>query len=269
MSAAGVFAGVAVVGVLAWRWRNDRRRWNEWREGLLEPCASLLSEAVIASDQAGWPTLRGNFEGHRCGVSLLLDDAGYRKLPVLWLRVAVETSRANEVHICATARPNNEYWSALSELRERLPTPSEWRGDVVVRSDRRVELSREENAAAESFFSNATAKELSISPNRILLTAMAMQSKRAEYLVLRASRFVSIEVSREQVLALLQVAVAIASTPRQLGAALAASVQHGDVVIADLPDQLSVAPAVNVQHSDIAIASLPDQIVVAPTANAA
>lgn len=195
----GVVLALLLLSVLAWRWHLDRKRWLGWRAGLLRSCESLLSQTSHEVDPAGWPLLHGWFEGHPATVRVLMDDVAYRKLPVLWLMVTVREPLPSASACSAMARPQGtEYWSRHESFSVRSPTPPGWPKDVQVRGEHRDSLPAAAAASGGEFFCTAGAKELALSARGVRLTAMAMEARRPEYLVIRSPKFESDEVHADQ-----------------------------------------------------------------------
>lgn len=207
----GVVLGLALLGVLAWRWRLDRQRWLRWRAGLLRSCESLLSQTSHAVDPAGWPLLHGWFEGHPATVRVLMDDVAYRKLPVLWLMVTVREPLPPATACSAMARPQGtEYWSRHWSFGTRSPTPAGWPTDVRVRGENGDSLPAAAEAVGGEFFCAEGAKELALFAGGVRLTTMAMEARRPEYLVIRSPKFESHEVRVDQAARMMRWAVRLA-----------------------------------------------------------
>lgn len=207
----GVVLALVLLGVLAWRWHLDRKRWLRWRAGLLRSCENLLSQTSHEVDPAGWPLLHGRFEGHPATLRVLMDDVAYRKLPVLWLMVTVRAALPSATACSAMARPQGtEYWSRHEFFDVRSSTPSGWPTDVRVRGDNHHSLPAAAVTSGREFFCGEGAKELALSARGVRLTAMAMEARRPEYLVIRSPKFESHEVRADQAARMMRWAVRLA-----------------------------------------------------------
>lgn len=136
------------------------------------------------------PTLAGQFEGLPFELALIVDDAGYRKLPVLWLTATCAARLRSGGCFDALARPQGtEFFSPASELPVRLELPPSWPAHVVLRADREAVPPEAVAHAGEAFFSADDAKELVVSPRGVRLVQRVAEARRPEYLVLRQARF--------------------------------------------------------------------------------
>lgn len=185
-----VVFGAVLAGALAWLARRDHARARAWRSHLFDDCVGMLERARVRIDRTGWPVLEGDFEGLPVGLSLILDDAGYRKLPVLWLSVTLGARLAVEAAFDALAREQGtEFYSPANELSERLALPPEWPMHVSLRADRPAVAPAALAFAGARFFADAQAKEIVVSSRGVRMVRLVAEGRRAEYLVLRRSRF--------------------------------------------------------------------------------
>lgn len=185
-----VVLAAALAGALAWLARRDQARARAWRAHLFDDCIHLLTQAEVRIDRTGWPVLAGQFDGLPVTLSLILDDAGYRKLPVLWLSATVGAPLRIDAAFDALAREQGtEFYSPANELAERLPLPPDWPMHVSLRADRPAVAPVALAASGARFFAGAEAKEIVVSPRGVRLIRLVAEGRRAEYLVLRRSRF--------------------------------------------------------------------------------
>jgi hypothetical protein len=211
-----VAVGGALAAALAWRGRRDQDRALAWRAQLLDDCSPLLTRSDGRVDRAGWPLLDGEFEGMPAQVSLILDDAGYRKLPVLWLSVTLTASLSMAASFDALAREQGtEFYSPAGELPVRLALPAEWPPHVSLRADRPAALPAALASAGARYFATLEAKEIVVSARGVRLVRFAAEGRRAEYLVLRRSHFelarIDPAVVRAQLAAAVQLVRALAA----------------------------------------------------------
>lgn len=190
MRAAALFAAAACGGALAWRWRRDQQAALRWRAGLLERAGAGLRAARPGIDRAGMPTLSGECDGLPVDIALILDDAGYRKLPVLWLSATCAARVRTGACFDALAREQGtEFFSPASDLPVRMELPAGWPPHVSLRGDREAELPAAAAAAGTVFFASDDAKEMVISPRGVRLVQRVAEARRSDYLVLRQARF--------------------------------------------------------------------------------
>jgi len=185
-----IVVGAALAGVLAWRTRRDQVQARAWRTSLFDDCGSLLGRAVVRQDRAGWPLLEGDLAGLPVTLSLIFDDAGYRKLPVLWLSATVTAPLRVTGAFDALAREQGtEFFSPANELPVRLALPPGWSGHVSLRADRAVPMPGPLADFGTRYFAAPDAKEIVVSPRGLRLVRRVAESRRADYLVLRRARF--------------------------------------------------------------------------------
>ena len=185
-----VLFGATLAGALSWQARRDQARARAWRALLFDDCGTLLARSASRIDRAGWPLLEGEFEGMPTTLSLILDDAGYRKLPVLWLSATLSAPLRLEAVFDALAREQGtEFYSPAAELPVRLALPPGWPAHVSLRADRTAPLPATLATAGSRFLAAPEAKEIVVSPRGVRLLRLVGEGRRAEYLVLRRSRF--------------------------------------------------------------------------------
>jgi hypothetical protein len=211
MRAAALLAAAVCGGALAWRWRRDQENTRRWRAGLLRGCERVLDQPRTGTDRAGMPTLSGYCEGLPLEVALILDHAGYRKLPVIWLSATCAARLRPGACFDALARPQGtEFFSPSSELPVRLESPPSWPPHVSLRADREAVAPLAVVRAGETFFAQDAAKELVVSPRGARLVQRVAEARRPEYLVLRQARFDLQQADPETVDALARAVVRLA-----------------------------------------------------------
>lgn len=185
-----VLLGAALAGALAWQARRDHARSRAWREQLFDGCRTLLARPAVRIDRTGWPVLEGEFEGRPVTCSLVFDDLGYRKLPILWFSLTVGVRIDVDASFDALAREQGtEFFSPAAELPVRLPLPEAWPRHVSLRADRESPLPLALAASGAQFFQSPQAKEIVLSPRGVRLVSLLAEGRRAEYLMLRRPRF--------------------------------------------------------------------------------
>jgi hypothetical protein len=185
-----VVLSCTLAGALAWQARRDQVRAQAWRAHLFDHCGETLVGSDIRIDRAGWPALHGECDGIEATCSLVFDDLGYRKLPVLWLSVTLATNIDIGASIDALAREQGtEFFSPATELPVRLALPGSWPRHVSLRADRELSLPPALTELGARFFQSPQAKEIVISARGVRLVSFVGEGRRAEYLVLRRPRF--------------------------------------------------------------------------------
>ncbi len=201
----------AAAAALAWQYRRDARRARSWREGLLDGCDAVPELPGKRSvDPAGFVRFDGVASGVAVTVELIHDDAGFRKLPVLWLALTLSVEHGGPVAWSAMRRPQGtEFWSAADRLPHRLATPGAWPADVVVRAGRGFVPSAGVVETGTRFFADERSKELALSSRGVRCVSRVAEARRGEYLVLRKSRFDVDRVAPAQVCGLLELGLAL------------------------------------------------------------
>lgn len=185
-----VLLGAALAGALAWQARRDQARVRAWRVQLFDGCSMLLARPAIRIDRTGWPVLEGTSEGMPVTCSLIFDDLGYRKLPVLWLSVTIAVRVGVDAAFDALAREQGtEFFSPAADLPVRLSLPGAWPRHVSLRADRESTLPMAMATMGAQFFQSPQAKEIVVSPKGVRLLSLLAEGRRAEYLMLRRPRF--------------------------------------------------------------------------------
>lgn len=162
------------------------------------------------------PTLSGYVEGLPLEVTLILDAAGYRKLPLLWLSATCAARLQPEACFDALARPQGtEFFSPASELPVRLEPPPSWPANVILRADREARPPDALVRAGDDFFALDGAKEVVVSPRGARMVRRVGEARRPEYLVLRQARFDLGRVEPETVLELVRSVTRLAHALRE------------------------------------------------------
>jgi hypothetical protein len=188
----GALAAVCGLGLLlVWQYHREAQRAQRWRSQLLDDCAALPDlEARRSVDTHAFARLDGIYAGTPVAIELIHDDTGFRKLPVLWLSVTFATALPGLPAISATNRvQGTEFWTAADQLPHRVPAPEGCPNEVIVRTAVPGPLPPVFTEAAVRFFGASTAKELVLSARGARLVCRAGEARRADYLVLRKSRF--------------------------------------------------------------------------------
>jgi hypothetical protein len=145
-------------------------------------------------------------------IALILDDAGYRKLPVLWLSATCSARLRTGASFDALAREQGtEFFSPAADLPVRIEPPSHWPAHVSLRADREADLPGAVAEAGMAFFASEESKELVVSPRGVRLVRRVGEARRPEYLVLRQARFDMASVEAEVVRGLAGAAAQLAS----------------------------------------------------------
>ncbi len=188
--------------------RLERQRRGEFFAEALQ----LFDKYRVTQDGQQYPVLEAQYRGMRVKLEPVLDDLAWRKLPSLWLKATLLVSNPRRGVLDFLVRPQGiEVYSPNDGLR-RLPVPQGWpQHALLCTDDRRTMPSLDRLGPHMTAFEDPKTKELLITPHGIRFVYQAAQAARAEYLVLRQSRFAQTKVDPELVRALLDRAIAIAA----------------------------------------------------------
>jgi len=216
-----ILAAILVaVGALIWIYRRDRRRFEAERAMLFDDLRGLLSESELTRATLDYPKLRGVYRGHKVTVDAVLDNLAVRKVPSLWLRVTVLTDipYASSCDILARAH-NVEFYAPSNSFDHVLPLPAGWPQHLTIKCDNPDGVPPQALLAQHiGVFNDERVKELLVTPKGVRLVRQGAQASRAEYLVLRQSLFGPVVIPREMVADLLDRALALADTLRNVPA---------------------------------------------------
>jgi hypothetical protein len=163
-----------------------------------------------------YPKLRGRYRGYEVAIDAVVDHIAVRKLPSLWLRVTVLAEIPFRGTCDVLARAHNvEFYSPAGDLDHVLALPAGWPDHLTVKSDDPAAMPPQPLLAPHiRIFEDPRVKELLVTPRGVRLVRQAAQGSRAEYMVLRQALFGPVVLPREQLVTLLDAAVALAEDLR-------------------------------------------------------
>ena len=200
------------IGVLVWIYRRDKGRFERERAQLFEDVRGLLTEAEISRAPGDYPKLRGHYRGYEVSIDAVLDHIAVRKLPSLWLRATVLTEIPHRGACDILARSHNvEFYSPAGDLDHVLKLPPGWPDHLTVKTDDPDAMPPEPILTRHiGVFDDPRIKELLVTSRGVRIVRQAAQGSRAEYMVLRQALFGPVRVPREQLIAMLDAAIALA-----------------------------------------------------------
>ena len=214
-----ILAAILVaVGGLIWIYRRDRRRFEAERAMLFDDLRGLLSESELTRAALDYPKLRGLYRGYKVTIDAVLDNLAVRKVPSLWLRVTVlaDIPYAGSCDILARAH-NVEFYAPSNSFDHVLPLPAGWPEHLTIKSDNPDAVPPQTLLDRHiRVFHDERVKELLVTPKGVRLVRQGAQASRAEYLVLRQSLFGPVVIPREMVTDLLDRALALVDTLRNV-----------------------------------------------------
>ncbi|MFO1038078.1 MAG: hypothetical protein U1E45_14670 [Geminicoccaceae bacterium] len=183
-----VGAGMAL---LVWRWRADQQALKARRSHFLDLVLPLLDSGLITQDGADYPSLSGVWRGVQVEIRPIADSIAVRKLPALWLSVSLVAPTGQDVTLDALQRASGvEYWSPSADLPRTLPVPAGWPETVRLAADGEPgQMLARVAEAGSTFFADARAKELLVTPKGVRLVVMLDEGARGPYLLLRQAEF--------------------------------------------------------------------------------
>jgi hypothetical protein len=171
----------------------------------------LFDSYRVTQEGLAYPTMRAVYRGYHVRLEPVVDDMAWRKIPSLWLKVAVIRSQPYRGVFDFIVRPRGvEFYSPSGELEHHLRVPAEWPQDALFCSDDPGAMPRAESMAPHiSLFDDPQMKELLVTPRGIRLVRQIWQADRAHYLVLRQAKFVEKALDPEIAKSLLDAAIRI------------------------------------------------------------
>ena len=219
LNPATVVLVVAAV-VLSWRYRRDVVRDRVRRAVFFERTGELFQSFRITQADGGYPVLLGRYRGHDVRLEPVLDTLAWRKLPSLWLKVAILTPNPVRGVLDLLVRPQGiEFYSPSGGLDVRVPLPSGWPEDAILCTDDPAELPPLDQLGRHvSIFDDPQMKELVVTPHGTRLVRQIWQAERAYYSVLRQVRFpedrLDLRIARTMLDAALAITASLASVKR-------------------------------------------------------
>lgn len=212
-----VAAGVAGLGTL---YVKDNRREKSRRALSFEGCRGYLENERVTLEDTGYPKVTGRYHGTEVEIRLAVDTIQLRKLPVLWLMVTVQRSVpvAGVVDIMTRAT-NSEIFSPHNDLPVALPLPQGWPNEINIRTDDPQAAGPVLDKVADhvqAFVADNRGKEMLITPRGVRLVHRLCESDRGHYLMTRLPRFDGDQVPFETVEPLIQQAIAVAESLKDM-----------------------------------------------------
>lgn len=200
------------LGAIIWIYRRDKNRLERERAQLFEDLRGLLAEAELTRAPGEYPKLHGRYRGHEVSIDALVDHMAVRKLPSLWLRATVLTAIPYRGACDILARAHNvEFFSPSGDLDHVLKLPAGWPDHLTVKSDDPDAMPPEAILSRHiHVFDEPRIKELLVTPRGVRVVRQAAEGARAEYMVLRQALFGPVRIPREQLIAMLDAAIALA-----------------------------------------------------------
>jgi hypothetical protein len=205
---------LAALVVLPALYARDNARARRRRAGFFSDCLALLDGCRVTVTAQAYPRLEGRYRGHDVRLELVLDDMAWRKLPSLWLKATVFKPNPGRMVLDFMMRPQGqEFYSPSGDMTHRLPVPRSWPQNAILCADNAACAGHLEPLARHmALFDDPRAKELVVSPHGVRLVYQAAQAERAHYLVLRQARFAETRVAPALAGAMLDRAIAIATS---------------------------------------------------------
>ena len=172
-------------------YRRDKGRLRKSRANFFDGCLGLFEKADVRENGAHFPVLRGTYDGFDIRIEPMVDDMSVRKLPSLWLKLFLSAPVPHSGVLGILMRPRGtEFYSPAFELETEVEAPAGWPKDVLIRCsdpDQAPPLSILDRF--RHLLHDPKCKELLIGPGGVRLIYQAAQAQRAEYSVLRHTKF--------------------------------------------------------------------------------
>ncbi len=202
------------MAVLPAVYARDARRQRKQRAKFFDDVPGLFDSYRITQQGSHYPVLTGRYRGMRVRLEPVLDDMAWRKLPSLWLKATLLVPDPARGTLDFLVRPQGiEFYSPSSDLPEQIPVPQDWPQHALLATDDRATMPSLAGLTPHiALFEDPRMKELLITPRGVRLVYQAAQGERAEYLVLRQSRFKQSVFDAAIAARLLDALIAIAAT---------------------------------------------------------
>ncbi len=105
------------VALLLGLYQRDRRKCKQQRASFFNPTFDLFQSYRVVQENVAYPILRGRYKGVDIKLEPIVDNMGWRKLPVLFVDVTVFASTGFPVALDYLMRPNgSEIYSQISRI---------------------------------------------------------------------------------------------------------------------------------------------------------
>jgi len=188
------FLAVAVAGI-AWIVMQARRELAETlkrRARLLDEAAAIIEAPSLTIGADGYPTLIGRRKDRRITLEVIADSLVARRLPQLWLKMAVDAREAGSgPSIGVLARPTgSEFYSRVLGLPDMLRPNFAAEFPMLVRGRDVTDAALARTGALfRSLFSDPALKEAIVTPRGCGLVRQIAQGDRAAHVLYRQIRF--------------------------------------------------------------------------------
>jgi len=184
-------------GLTLWnKARRDHREALAQRARLLDEAQDVFAGGRIALGPDGFPRFAASLaDGRTLGIELIADTLVTRRLPQLWLKLAVVgEAPARRFAVGALARPTGaEFYALTHGLPDWTPPPADLPLLVRCKGASQDELFRA-GAAFAKIFADPRLKEAAVTPRGVLVIRQAFEGDRAAHLLLRQARFAAAPV---------------------------------------------------------------------------
>ena len=199
-----IYLLVCVIAAMAiWLYKVYQRDSAKAKTNQLHPfndCIPVLQEVKLINQESGFPKLYGRYGEFDVVLELVADTLAVRKLPPLWLLVAIKGRVLTKGSLDIVVRPqNNEFYSPAWEWSGHLQTPENWPAHSLIKYQNEPASLEVLNDFVPLLFSDERYKELLVLPNILRITYLAKQAERGEYMLMRNSLFDAKPLERELV----------------------------------------------------------------------
>lgn len=192
-------AGAAVIATLA---RRELSRELVARRALLDTAAGLLDDPSVSIGADGYPRLVGRSGGNRVSLEVVVDSLVPRRLPQLWLKLAMLTPEISErPSIGVLARPfGTEFYSRVLGLPDTIAPPFAADFSLLARGRDVTSATVERTSGLfRTLFSDPGLKEAIITPRGAGLVRQIAEGDRGAHVLYRQMRFPVSQVPAEMV----------------------------------------------------------------------
>lgn len=189
--------------VLWWMYRQHHHQVSQSRAALLSDCQKVISISETQFDKAGYASVKGGFGGMPISFRLEVDNLTARKIPVMWLHIAMPRQDKAGGSLDILVRPQiNDVYSPSWSWSTVVTPLSGWPQHARYMSKGKIPNLSRIDAGVRTLFADERTKELVLTPDSVRLTYLIRQADRGHYLLLRSVDFDPSPIDSDEIAAL-------------------------------------------------------------------
>ncbi|KGM06919.1 hypothetical protein LP43_1414 [Methylophaga thiooxydans] len=189
--------------VLWWLYKKHDNQVSQSRAALLSDCNKVMTINETHYDRAGYAAIKGDFSGSSISLRLEVDNLTARKIPVMWLHIAMPREDQHGGSLDILVRPQiNDVYSPSWNWNETVTPLSGWPHHARYMSNGAPPELSKIDADVRTLFADERTKELVVTPETVRLTYLIRQADRGHYLLLRSIEFDQSPIDSDEIAAL-------------------------------------------------------------------